>query len=77
MKVTVYSTPECSWCKKVKSFLKENKIKFTNLDVSSSTKTAEKMIKLSGQQAVPVIDVDGKFVVGFDEEKLKSLLKIK
>jgi len=77
MKVTVYSTQTCPWCKKVKAFLKENKVKFSEKDVGADTKAAQDMIKKSGQQGVPVTDVDGEIVVGFDEEKLRKLLKIK
>lgn len=75
--VKVYSTPACPWCKMAKQFLAENKIKFQDIDVSADQKAAEEMIKKSGQMGVPVIDVDGKLVVGFDKEKLKTLLKLK
>jgi glutaredoxin 3 len=76
-KVIVYSTATCPWCLKVKEFLKENKVKFTNKDVGSDQKAAAEMIKKSGQQGVPVVDIDGEIIVGFDEKKLKGLLKIK
>jgi glutaredoxin 3 len=77
MKVTVYSTQSCPWCKKVKAFLTENKVKFSDKDVGSDTKAAQEMIKKSGQQGVPVTEVDGNIVVGFDEAKLKKLLNLK
>ena len=77
MVVTVYSTQSCPWCKRVKDFLKANKIKFSEKDVGSDVKAARKMIEKSGQQGVPVIDVNGTIIVGFDEAKLKSALKIK
>lgn len=76
-KVIVYSTKTCPWCKKVKEFLKANKISFTNKDVGANTKDAQEMIKKSGQQGVPVIDINGKIIIGFDEGKLKSALGIK
>ena len=76
VKVTVFSTISCPWCRRVKEFLKANKISFTNVDVGSDQKAAKEMVKKSGQTGVPVIDIDGKIVVGFDEEKLRSLLKI-
>ena len=75
-KVTVYSTPFCPWCIKTKEFLKKNKISFKDIDVSSNPKAAKKMVELSGQNGVPVIDIDGEIVVGFNEEKLKELLKL-
>jgi|TARA_Y100000310_G_C20659280_1_gene803773 glutaredoxin-like YruB-family protein len=77
VKVIVYSTKECPWCKKTKAFLKEKGIKYTEKDVGSDTKAAHEMIEKSGQQGVPVTDIDGKIVVGFDEDKLKELLNIK
>jgi len=76
-KVTVYSTSSCPWCKKVKAFLKEHDVSFTEKNVGEDTKAAEEMVKKSGQQGVPVVDVDGKIMVGFDEAGLKKALKIK
>lgn len=76
MSVVVYSTPTCPWCKKVKEFLKENKVKFTEKDVSASQKNLKEMEKKSGQVGVPVIDIDGKIIVGFDESKMKKELKL-
>lgn len=77
MKVVVYSTPTCPWCDRLKSWLRENKIPFKDIDVSENEKAAQEMIKKSGQMGVPVTDIDGKIVVGFDVNTLKKLLKIK
>ena len=77
MNVKIYSTPICPWCVKTKDFLKENKISFTNVDVSIDKKGAEEMIKKSGQMGVPVTDIDGKIIVGFNEAELKSSLNLK
>jgi len=77
MGVTVYSTATCPWCKKVKEFLKANKVKFKNIDVGEDAKAGQEMIKKSGQTGVPVTDVNGTIIVGFDEAKLKAALKIK
>ncbi len=76
-KVLIYTTPECPWCKKTKEFFKANGVKYTEKDVGKDTKAAQEMIKKSGQQGVPVIDIDGQIVTGYDEAKLKKLLKIK
>lgn len=62
---------------KVKALLKENKIKFKDINVGENQEAAQEMIKKSGQTGVPVIDIDGEIVVGFQEAKLKKLLKIK
>jgi glutaredoxin-like YruB-family protein len=77
MKVKVYSTPDCPWCHKAKDFFKENKIEFEEADVSESKEAAKEMIEKSKQQGVPVIEVDGKIIIGFKEEELKEVLKIK
>ena len=75
-KVIVYSTKTCPWCVKVKEFLKENKIEFEDIDVSKDREKAQEMIQKSGQMGVPVVDVDGKIIIGFNEEELKKALKL-
>ncbi|MBU4298876.1 glutathione S-transferase N-terminal domain-containing protein [Patescibacteria group bacterium] len=77
MTVKVYTTPACPYCWTLKEFLRENKIAFEEIDVSRDEKAAEEMIKKSGQMGVPVIEIDGEFVVGFDKEKISKLLNIK
>lgn len=76
MTVTVYSTPTCPWCKKTKEFLKENKVSFKSVDVSTDKAAMEEMQKKSGQLGVPVIDANGTIITGFDEDKLKKALKL-
>jgi len=76
MNVKIYSTPTCPWCLKTKEFLKENKIKFKDIDVSKNSKAAEEMVKKSGQMGTPVLDIDGKIIIGFDEEELRKTLKL-
>jgi len=77
VKVIVYSTPVCPCCDFAKQFLKENNIDFEVIDVSKDQDKAQEMIQKSGQMSVPVIDVDGKIVVGFNKAKLKELLGLK
>jgi len=74
--VKVYSTPTCPWCIKVKQFLSENNIAFENFDVSSDQDKAQEMINKTGQMGVPVIDVEGEIIVGFDKDKIKRALGI-
>lgn len=74
--VKIYSTPTCPWCMKAKEFMKENKVDFTDVDVSTDQKAAQEMMEKSGQMGVPVLDIDGTIIVGFDVEKIKSALKI-
>ncbi|MEX0932994.1 MAG: glutaredoxin family protein [Candidatus Pacearchaeota archaeon] len=73
-KVVVYSTKTCPWCKKTKAFLKENKIPFTTKDVGSNQKNAAEMVKKSGQKGVPVIDANGKIIVGYNTSAIKKAL---
>lgn len=77
MPVTVYSTQFCPWCQKTREFLKNNKIAFKSLDVGNDSKAAKKMMELSGQSGVPVIDVNGRIIIGFEESQLREALGIK
>jgi len=70
--VKIYTTPTCPWCKKTKGFLKQNKIKYQEVDVSANQKAAQEMIRKSGQSGVPVLDIGGKIIVGFDPEGIKK-----
>lgn len=76
MNVIVYSTPSCPFCKQTKAFFLEHKIDFTDIDVMADQDKAPEMIQKSGQMGVPVVDIDGQIVIGFDQKKLKELLKI-
>ena len=72
--ITIYSTPTCHYCKMAKEYLTSKNIPFTAVDVSTDRARQEEMIKKSGQLGVPVIDVDGKIIVGFDKRKLDEYL---
>jgi len=76
-RVTVYSTPSCSWCNTLKSYLRKNNIRFNNIDVSRDQKAAEEMTRRSGQRGVPQTDINGEIIVGFDKVKINKLLEIK
>lgn len=73
--VIVYVAEWCPWCHHVTDYLKKNKIKFEARDVDE-IKYAKESVKKSGQNGIPVIDIGGEIIVGFDEPKLKKLLKI-
>lgn len=75
--IKVYSTPTCPYCVTLKKFLKEKGIEFEDIDVSKNEKELKEMIDKSGQMGVPVVDIDGKIVVGFDRDKILELLNIK
>lgn len=73
-RVTVYSTPSCSWCNTLKSYLKKNNISFTDIDLSRDQKALEALIRRSGQQGVPQTDINGEIIVGFNKQRIDELL---
>jgi len=75
-KVTIYTTPTCVYCKMTKAFFKDNNVQYDEKDVSTDAEARDEMIAKSNQMGVPVIDVDGQFLVGFDKERLSQLLHI-
>jgi glutaredoxin 3 len=72
--ITIYSTPTCAYCKMAKEYLTGKNIPFDDVDVSLDSKRQEEMIAKSGQFGVPVIDVGGKIIVGYDKRKLDEYL---
>jgi len=76
-KVLVFSTPTCTYCNMAKKYFHEKGIKFTDVDVSRDQAAARDMVRRSGQMGVPVIDIGGKIIVGFDRPRINTLLGIK
>ena len=74
--VKIYTTPTCPYCMRAKDFLKENNIKFENIDVSANPDKAQEMVKKTGQMGVPVLDIAGEIIVGFDKEAIKKTLNL-
>lgn len=74
--VKVYSTPTCPYCLRAKQFLKENNIEFDDIDVSADQQKANEMIEKSGQMGVPVLEIDGEIIVGFDKPAINKALYI-
>lgn len=74
--VTVYSTPTCSWCNTLKSYLNKNKIRYTDVDISRDQSAAQNLVARTGQQGVPQTEINGQWVVGFDQKKIDTLLEI-
>lgn len=72
--VKVYSTPTCPWCKKAKAYLTEKGVEFENIDVSSDEVAQKEMIDKSGQMGVPVLDINGKIIIGFDVKEIDNAL---
>ncbi|MBR9675537.1 NrdH-redoxin [Candidatus Woesearchaeota archaeon] len=75
-KVIIYSTPTCPYCVMAKEFFTQNKIEFVDVDVTQDHEKAHEMMEKSGQMGVPVIDIEGKIIVGFDKEAVKKELGI-
>ncbi|MEK9157568.1 MAG: glutaredoxin domain-containing protein [Patescibacteria group bacterium] len=77
-KITIYSTPTCHFCHLAKEYFKSKNIAYEDVNVGFGGDTArqQEMIKKSGQMGVPVIDIDGKIIVGFDRPKINQLLNI-
>jgi glutaredoxin 3 len=75
MAVTIYSTPTCGYCRVAKDWFRTNHVPFTEYDVSADQRKAEEMVRKSGQMGVPVIDVNGKVIVGFNRPAIESALK--
>lgn len=76
MKVTMYTAPACPYCLIVKNFLVRNNVQFDLIDISKDKKKEEEMQKKSNQGNVPVVDIDGTIVIGYNLKKLKEALKI-
>ncbi|MDE1874832.1 MAG: NrdH-redoxin [Patescibacteria group bacterium] len=76
-KVEIYSTPSCMYCGAAKDFFKKNNITYTEYNVATDQAKRSEMLEKSGQLGVPVIDVAGDIVVGYDEKLLRQLLEVK
>jgi len=72
--VKVYSTPSCPYCIKAKQFFDESGVEYENIDVSTDQEKAQEMMTKSGQMGVPVIDIEGDIIVGFDKNKISQAL---
>ena len=77
MKITVYSTPSCVYCKMLKEFLKSHNVSYEEKDVAGDLKSREEMIDKSHQMGVPVIDIEGEIFVGFNRAEIAKKLGIR
>lgn len=73
--VKVYSTSTCPYCHMAKDFLAKNNIQFEDIDVGADPEAGKEMVERSGQMGVPVIDIDGQIIVGFDREAIQKALE--
>lgn len=77
MKIMIYSTPSCTFCVMAKEFFNQNNIPFEEYDVAADLEKRKEMIQKTGQMGVPVIDIDGSVVIGFDKEVIAKKVGIK
>ncbi len=75
-KVKIYSTPTCTYCVILKKYLEEKGVEYDDIDISQNEEEQKRMVEMTGQMGVPVIEYDGEFVIGFDKEKINKILKI-
>lgn len=75
MAVSIYTTPSCTFCVKAKQWMREQRIPFKEFDVTKDERKADEMVRKSGQMGVPVLDVHGKIIVGFDRGKIEQALR--
>ena len=75
MAITLYSTPSCTYCRKAKDYFRANHVPFTEFDVSRDQRRADEMVRKSGQMGVPVIDVNGRVIVGFNQPEIEKALR--
>ena len=77
MKIIIYTTPSCVYCKMAKDFFRANNVAYQEFDVAFDDKAREEMVNKSHQLGVPVIDVSGKIFVGFNKPEIAKALGIK
>lgn len=75
-KVLIYSTPVCHFCAMAKEYFKEHNVPYENIDVAADMEKRKEMIDKSGQLGVPVIDIEGQIIIGFNRPKINAALGI-
>ncbi len=73
-RVVLFTTPTCSWCRRVKQYFRENGVRFKEIDVSKDERAGKDMVRMTGQQGVPVILINNRPIVGFDKPQIERLL---
>jgi glutaredoxin 3 len=75
MSIKIYSTPTCPYCRMTKAFLDELKLTYEDIDISASEQATAEMVQKSGQMSVPVLEINGKIVLGFDKDAITAALR--
>jgi glutaredoxin-like YruB-family protein len=76
-RVILFSTPTCSWCKRAREYLRRNRIRFKEVDVSRDERAMKDVVRMTGQMGVPVILIGNRPIVGFNKPEIDRLLQIK
>jgi glutaredoxin 3 len=76
-RVIVFTTPTCPWCTRAKNYLRSRSVPFREVDVSRDPAAARDLVRRTGQMGVPVVEIDGRPIVGFDQARIDSLLGLK
>lgn len=72
--VVLFSTSTCSWCRRAKRYLRENRVRFKEVNIERDPKAAQDLLKKTGQMGVPVIKIGGRWIVGFDQPAIEKEL---
>ncbi len=75
--ITIYSATWCAYCHAAKDYLDKKDFKYTDKDIEADPANADEVVKLSNQMGIPVLDIDGTIIVGFDRPKIDAALKTK
>ncbi|MBA3020899.1 MAG: glutathione S-transferase N-terminal domain-containing protein [Actinobacteria bacterium] len=76
-RVLVFTTPTCSWCHRLKAYLRERQVQFREVDVSRDRHAAADLVRKTGQMGVPVIEINGRAIVGFDKPRIDAMLGLR
>jgi glutaredoxin-like YruB-family protein len=76
-RVIVFSTPTCPWCNRAKTYLRGRGVAFRDVDVSRDGGAARDLVRRTGQMGVPVIEIDGRPIVGFDQARIDAALGLR
>ncbi|ADL53875.1 glutaredoxin family protein [Clostridium cellulovorans] len=76
MSVTVYTSNTCPWCVKTKEYLASNGVDYKEINVTQDKEAAKEIVEKTGQRGVPIIDIDGQYILGFDKEEIDRLLNL-
>jgi glutaredoxin-like YruB-family protein len=73
--IGVYTTPTCPWCNKVKAYLNDKGVNYLEFNIATDSQAAQRIIEITGQRSVPVITKGDRYVVGFDPDRLESMIQ--